>query len=88
MTLKNTLKFALHVLHLSRMQPEDKIIHHDILAKPWEAIGADMFTLNNIHYLYIIGYHSKFPIIKNTEGMSADSLLLTCKIIFAEYGLP
>ena len=32
-------------------QPKDKIIHHDILVKPWEIVGADMFTLNLKHYM-------------------------------------
>ena len=26
--------------------------------------------------------------IKKTEGLSADNLMLACKIIFSEYGLP
>ena len=64
------------------------MIHHDILAKPWEVIGVDMFILNNKHYLCIIDYHNKFPFIKKTEHLSADSLILMCKVIFAEDGLP
>ena len=54
-------------LTFQQTQLKDKIIYHDILANPWEIIGADMFTLNNKHYLCIIDYHSKFPIIKKTE---------------------
>ena len=69
-------------------QPKDKVIHHDIPVRLWEVISADTFTLNNKHYLYIVDYHSKFPIIKKTEDLSADSLILMCKVIFAEYGLP
>ena len=57
-------------------------------SKPWDKIGADMFTLNKKHYLCIVDYHSKFPIIKKAEDLSADSLILTCKVIFAEYGIP
>ena len=51
-------------------------------------IGVDMFTFNNKHYLCIVEYHSKFLIIKQAEDLSADSLILTCKIIFEEYGIP
>lgn len=51
-------------------------------------IGVDMFTLNNKHYLCFVDYHRKFPINKKTEDLSADSLILMCKIIFAEYVLP
>ena len=47
-----------------------------------------MFTLDNKQYLCIVDYNSKFPVVKKTEDLSADSLILTCKIIFAEYGLP
>ena len=35
-----------------------------------------------------IDYHSKFLIIKKTADLSADRLISTCKIIFAEYGIP
>ena len=47
-----------------------------------------MFTLNNKNYLYLVDYHSKLPVIKKTENLSADSLILTFKCIFSEYGLP
>ena len=45
-------------------QTQDKIIHHNIPAKPWEMVGTYMFTLNNKHYPCIVQYHSKFPVIK------------------------
>ena len=47
-----------------------------------------MFTLHNRNYLCIVDYHSKFPVIKKMEDLSADSLILTCKIICSEYSLP
>ena len=47
-----------------------------------------MFTLNNKNYLCIVDYHSKFLIIKKTKDLSADNLILTCKAIFAEHGIP
>ena len=51
-------------------------------------IGADTFTLNNKNYVWIVDYHSKFPILKKAEDMCTDSLILTCKIIFSQFGLP
>ena len=47
-----------------------------------------MFTLNNKSYLCIVDYHSKFPIVKKAEDMSADSSILASKTIFSEFGLP
>ena len=70
------------------MQTKGKIIHHEILGKPREEVGVDMFTLHNRNYLCIVDYHIKFPVIKKIEDLSADSLALSCKISFSEYGLP
>ena len=50
--------------------------------------GADIFNLNNKNYLCIIDYHSKLPLIKRMEGLSAGSLIATIKVIFTEYGIP
>ena len=47
-----------------------------------------MLNLCNRNYLYIVDYHSKFPIIKKTEDLAADSLILACKISFSDYGPP
>ena len=64
------------------------MIHHDIPIRLNNLIGADMFTLNNRQYLCIVDYHSKFMIVKKTKDLSAASLILTCYIIFAGYGIP
>ena len=42
-------------------------------ANPWELVGADMFMLHNKNYLCIVDFHSKFPVNKETEDLSADS---------------
>ena len=86
--IESHIKNCTTCLTFQQTQLKDKLIHHDNQAKPWEVIGADIFTLNDKHYLCIMDYHSKFPIIKKTEDFSADSLILTCKVIFADYGLP
>ena len=54
---------------------------------PWEVIEADIFTLNNKNHLCIVDYHSKFPIVKKDRNMSAESLIIECKVLFSEYGL-
>ena len=51
-------------------------------------LGADVFHFNNKNYLCIKDYHSKFPLIKRLEGLLAENLIATTKVIFAEYGIP
>ena len=74
-------------LEFQQMQPKEKIIHHDVPLRPWEVLDVDIFHLNNKKYLCIIDYHSKFPVIKRIEGLSAGSLIATIKVIFTEYGI-
>ena len=35
-----------------------------------------------------VEYHSKFPIVKKVNSLSADNLVQATQQIFAEYGLP
>ena len=87
-SIENFIKKCTTCLTFQQMQPKNKIIHHDIPIRLWDVIGADMFTLDNKQYLCILDYHSKFPVIKKTEDLSPNNLVLTCKIIFAEYRVP
>ena len=38
--------------------------------------------------LHIVNLYSKFPIVKNADGLSADDLIRAAKIMFGELGLP
>ena len=57
------------------MQLEYKTILHDTPDKPWATVDADIFMLNNKTYLCVVDYHSKFPVMKGTDGLCADSLI-------------
>ena len=48
----------------------------------------DMCTLNNKNFLCSIDFHGKFTTVKKAEDMSADSLILACKVMFSACGLP
>ena len=79
--IEKYIKNCATCLELQQMQPKEKIIHHDIPLRPWEVLGADVFHFNNKNYLCVMDYHSKFPIIKRLEGLSAENLITTTKVI-------
>ena len=58
------------------MQPKENNIHHKISDKLWRVIEADMFTSDNKNYICGVDNHSKYSVIRKTEGLSADSLIL------------
>ena len=86
--IEKYIKSCATCLEFQQMQPKEKIIHHDIPLRLWEVLGTDVFQFNNKNHLCIVDYHSKFPVVKRLEGLSAESLITTVKVIFAEYGIP
>ena len=50
--------------------------------KPWEVVGPDIFSIKNNMLLSIVDYDSKFFIVKNIDGFSADDLIKAAKIVF------
>ena len=86
--IKGYIKPCVTCLESQQMQPKEKITHHDIPLRPWKVVGTDIFHFKNKHYLCIVDYNSKFPVIKRLDGLSAENLINTVKIIFAKYGIP
>ena len=86
--IEKYIKNCATCLEYQQMQPKEKIIHHNIPLRPWEVLGTDIFHFNNKNYLCIVDYYSKFCIVKRLEGLSAESLITTTKVIFSEYGIP
>ena len=74
-------------LVFQKMQPKEKIIHHDVPLRPWEAVGADIFHFNNINYLCVVDYNSKFPIFRKLQGLLAEHLINAVTAIFSKYGI-
>ena len=60
----------------------------EIPGRLWEYVGVDIFPINNKHFLCIVDYYSKFPVMKQVELFSTDNVIQTYKIIYSGYGLP
>ena len=74
------------VLNFSTKQTK-KNVAHVITGRPWETIEPDMFTFNDTNCVWVVDYHSMFPIVKITEDLSAENLSRSCQIVFVEYRL-
>ena len=73
--IENYIKNCSTCLQFQQTQPKEKIILHYIQMRPWDVIGTDVYQLNNKSYICIVDYHSKFPVVKRMDGLSADSLI-------------
>ena len=67
-------------LKFQATQLNNKTMSHKIPWRLWESIRADTFPINDKHYLCIVDCHSKFPVVKQVEGNSADNLVKKCNI--------
>ena len=70
-------------MEYQQTQPCEKIIPIKFLHKPWEVVGADVFTITYNILLCIIGYYSKFPVKKNC--LLADNVIRAVTVVLAEF---
>ena len=85
--IKNTLKQCATCLEYLQVQPDEKMILHEMLCKPWEVCVADIFSISNNMLLCIVYYYMKFSIVKKVDGLAANDLIKEAKMVFTECGL-
>lgn len=56
--------------------------------RPWCNVGADLFQIENRHYLVIVDYFSRFFEITKLTYTSSESVIEHTKFIFARHGIP
>ena len=66
--IEETVKNCPTCLDFQSIWPKDKTLSHKIPGRSWHSVGPDMFTIMNKHYLCIVNYQSKIPIIKHVES--------------------
>ena len=77
MILKIPLKCSI-CCDLQATQPKDKLMPHVI---PWETVDANIFMLNKKAYLCVEDYQSKFLVVMQIDGLIANCLIKTYKIM-------
>ena len=77
--IENCIQNCSMWLDLQHAQPKEKHIYHDIPGKPCEVIGVNMFTLIKNPPLHC-RLSQQISNSEMGEGMSADSLILECKV--------
>ena len=60
------------------------VVPHKIPSKPWQVIGADLFTITNCNFPCVVDYNGRFPILRKVEKLSAASVIKSKN----KYGLP
>jgi len=71
-----------------RQQPAETLMPHPIPSRPFEKVGADIFTLAKRDYLLVVDYFSKFPFIFELHDKTATSVISSLKSVYSVHGVP
>ncbi len=70
-------------------QQHETLLQHEVPTGPWETVATDLFELDQKHYLVIVDYYSKYPIVKQVPDRCPSSTVISItKQVFAEHGIP
>ena len=63
-------------------------MQHEVVARPWSKIGADLCELNNRSLLVICDYYSNYIEVARLSSVTSRSIIKEMKAVFARYGIP
>ena len=65
--------------------PKEPLISSTLPSRPWDRVAADLFELNNNHYIVIVDYFSRYPEVCQLKSTTSVSVVKTLK---ARHGVP
>ena len=86
--IENKVKDCTICQENSSSQPKEPMHSHDIPKGPWMKLGIDLFEHNKKHYILLVDYFSKFPIIRRLHSRNTGTVINELKGIFSENGIP
>ena len=69
-------------------QQKEPLNSHEVPAKPWQKVGADLFHFKDNDYLIVVDYFSNFPEVALLKGTTRSTVITHMKSIFARHGIP
>ena len=80
-------KCAVCISHRNQ-QSREPLLPHPVPDRPWQRLGADIFTLFGKDYLLVVDYYSKYPEVCLLNGKTALSVVTHLKSVFSRHGIP
>ena len=71
-----------------RQQPPETLMPHSVPSRPFEKIGADIFTLMKRDYLLVVDYFSKFLFVFELHDKTTSSVITSLKSLYSIHGVP
>ena len=56
--------------------------------RPWQIVITDLFQFGRSHYMLVVDYYSKYPLVRKLKDFSSQEIINLSKQIFGEQGIP
>ena len=69
-------------------QAKEPLLQHEVVARPWSKVAADLCQLDNRTLLVISDYYSNYIEVSRLNAATSCSVIKEMKAVFARYGIP
>jgi hypothetical protein len=83
-----TVKQCLPCQESRPSQQTQTLNSHDVPARAWQKVGADLFSFGGGQFLLIADYYSNYPFIRLMKSTTSSAVITCMKTIFSEHGTP
>ena len=67
---------------------QGSLTSHEVADRPWQKIGADVFTLDGTDYFCVVDYYSSYFEIDRLETKTAKGKTKILRKLFSVHGIP
>ena len=71
-----------------RTNHTEPLMPSDLPERPWQKLGADLFTLKGKMYLLVVDYYSRYVEVANLSLTKSADITAHLKSMFAHHGIP
>ena len=69
-------------------QAKEPLIRHETADRPWQKVGADIFTLDGVYYLCVDDYYSSYFEVDKLENKTAAGIAKVLRKHFSVHAIP
>ena len=64
------------------------MISHEIPERPWQTVAADLFQIEDVKYLIVVDYHSRYFELERMPSTTSSAVINKMKAMFERFGIP
>ena len=58
-----------------KAQCAESLKPHEISVRPWQIVVMDLFQVGRLHYMLVVDYYSKYPLLRKLKDFSGQEII-------------